>query len=218
MKLKYVVTSILAMCMLFGCSKESPTPSKEVEQSSNESREIELSNHAYDRFAGDWYGVIMFDEGSGECSESLAGIILDCCCIINLDEDGKGSMVLWDELGNKTNVEDQTMDGEVEYATKDGIGYLKFVDCWFLDENNITTDIYPAEAFEGFEDFDDGIIMNGIYTAPNEEGHVEYFIFMRPWGMHWDDMDQDLWPYHYTTWYLDQIKHNESMPEAIDVE
>lgn len=62
-------------------------------------------------------------------------------------------------------------------------------------------------------DYDDMIWISGDYEDGDDEFH--YDIYLRPWGLHWDDMEEDTYPYRYTDWYLPLIDAGKSMPDAI---
>ena len=62
-------------------------------------------------------------------------------------------------------------------------------------------------------DYDDMIWISGDYEDGDDEFH--YDIYLRPWGLYWDDMEEDTYPYRYTDWYLPLIDAGNSMPDAI---
>ena len=62
-------------------------------------------------------------------------------------------------------------------------------------------------------DYDDMIWISGDYEDGDDEFH--YDIYLRPWGLYWDDMEEDTYPYRYTDWYLPLIDAGKSMPDAI---
>jgi len=55
----------------------------------------------------------------------------------------------------------------------------------------------------GLLDYDDMIWISGDYEDGDDEFH--YDIYLRPWGLYWDDMEEDTYPYRYTDWYLSDI-------------
>ena len=57
------------------------------------------------------------------------------------------------------------------------------------------------------------IWISGDYEDGDDEFH--YDIYLRPWGLYWDDMEEDTYPYRYTDWYLPLIDAGKSMPDAI---
>ena len=65
----------------------------------------------------------------------------------------------------------------------------------------------------GLLDYDDMIWISGDYEDGDDEFH--YDIYLRPWGLYWDDMEEDTYPYRYTDWYLPLIDAGKSMPDAI---
>ena len=65
----------------------------------------------------------------------------------------------------------------------------------------------------GLLDYDDMICISGDYEDGDDEFH--YDIYLRPWGLYWDDMEEDAYPYRYNDWYLPLIDAGKSMPDAI---
>ena len=57
------------------------------------------------------------------------------------------------------------------------------------------------------------IWISGDYEDGDDEFH--YDIYLRPWGLYWEDMDESGYPYRYTDWYLPLIDAGKSMPDAI---
>ena len=58
------------------------------------------------------------------------------------------------------------------------------------------------------------IELHGIFMDDEENG-FEYYVFMRPWGMSWDDVAEadsddflyaDMMPVSYDDWYLEELK------------
>ena len=62
-------------------------------------------------------------------------------------------------------------------------------------------------------EYDDMIWISGDYEDGDDEFH--YDIYLRPWGLYWEDMDESGYPYRYTDWYLPLIDAGKSMPDAI---
>ena len=65
----------------------------------------------------------------------------------------------------------------------------------------------------GLQELADIICIDGRYE--NGDDTYRYEIYLRPWGLYWDDMEEDTYPYRYTDWYLPLIDAGKSMPDAI---
>ena len=65
----------------------------------------------------------------------------------------------------------------------------------------------------GLTDQDDLICIDGWYENGDDEFYYE--IYLRPWGVYWDDVDEDSRPRSYDDWYLPLVKAGKSMPNAI---
>ena len=142
----------------------------------------------------------------GDASESwslYSGAWVDCFAVINVDEQGRGELVLWDE--------DSSADKP--------IGRIDIE----VDENGLFTTVkgafmhsYIAEGNWGFDygtDFEDMLICELAYFA--DGGSFNAVFYLRPWGLLWDDVKEnapDLLPYHYETWYLPLLEAGSSMP------
>lgn len=90
---------------------------------------VELT--AYQQYwSGDWYGWTAYSNGTNDYS-SLDGFYMDCMARIEVDENGEGTILLWDEatsVGNpRAYVSIQISDGGFEQ------GRLKSVSSWFSD-------------------------------------------------------------------------------------
>jgi hypothetical protein len=62
------------------------------------------------------------------------------------------------------------------------------------------------------------ICIDGTYEDPENEGSFAYKIYLRPWGMDWDDLaaaDEEMLPDSYKTWYLPAIQTGEDMQDKI---
>ena len=68
----------------------------------------------------------------------------------------------------------------------------------------------------GLLDYDDLIWIDGDYENGDDTFH--YDIYLRPWGLYWEDMDESGYPYSYTDWYLPLIDAGMPMPDAIGEE
>ncbi len=161
-----------------------------------------------DWWNGDWYGWWKMTGCSGYY-EDMEGDWWDICGNIDIGADKTGVVRLWDEdysrdsLMAKVNVTLSTA-GTGEHGT-------------MTSEDGQFTDIAIEHADwivdPGLADWDDLICIDGYYE--NGEDEFYYEIYLRPWGIYWDDADEDSRPKSYDDWYLPLIKAGKSMPDAI---
>mgnify|MGYP004624216175 CR=1 FL=1 len=161
-----------------------------------------------DWWNGAWYGWWKMTGCSGSY-ESMEGQWWDVCGEIAIGADYTGTITLWDE--------DYTRADPMALASvslnEAGTGEHGTV----MSEGGRFTDTALAHADwivdPGLLDYDDLIWIDGDYENGDDEFH--YDIYLRPWGLYWEDMDESGYPYRYTDWYLPLIDAGKSMPDAI---
>ena len=161
-----------------------------------------------DWWNGAWYGWWKMTGCSGSY-ESMEGQWWDVCGEIAIGADNTGTITLWDE--------DYTRAAPMALAfvslNEAGTGEHGTV----MSEGGRFTDTALAHADwivdPGLLDYDDLIWIDGDYENGDDEFH--YDIYLRPWGLYWEDMDESGYPYRYTDWYLPLIDAGKSMPDAI---
>ena len=164
-----------------------------------------------DWWNGPWYGWWKMTGCSGSY-ESMEGQWWDVCGEIAIGADDTGTITLWDE--------DYTRADPMALASvslnEAGTGEHGTV----MSEGGRFTDTALAHADwivdPGLLDYDDLIWIDGDYENGDDAFH--YDIYLRPWGLHWEDMDESGYPYRYTDWYLPLIDAGMSMPDAIGEE
>ncbi|MDL2294506.1 DUF5640 domain-containing protein [Ruminococcaceae bacterium OttesenSCG-928-D13] len=149
---------------------------------------------------GDWYGFIYLPTADGAW-ESLEDGWWDCFATIDSDAMGKGSIFLWDDGGELGSVSLQITENGVSAAgaamsesghfNKMEIGHAD----WIIDPGTNT------------QPYDHLIIIDGTFEDPDgsEYGGFMYELWLRPWGMLWDDADEEDQPPGYHDWYLDRF-------------
>ena len=163
-----------------------------------------------DWWAGDWYGWWIVSDGDGEYAD-LVDTYWDACASIEVDGE-EASIILWDEDSSKSEPMAQV---ELEYT--DGFGDHgawvstsgSFMDSevdyydWMVDSD--------GDAASGIEHI---ICIEGSYTDDAGDS-FDYYVFLRPWGMEWDDVQgetftstpyEDMMPGLYDSWYLPLIE------------
>ena len=175
----------------------------------------------YSWWNGDWYGWWAIYEGGGTFAE-YEGIASDTCATIRVS--GKtGLMDIWDdtcEEGTNIGYIDLTFEpGTTDkgcMVSKSGNFYEQTVEKrdWVVD---------PGDSY--VSRFDSMITFDGyVYDPDNSDNWFHYVVFLRPWGMSWEDVRsdscddmpyKDMMPVGYDDWYVPHM--NGSMPEYIDL-
>ena len=157
---------------------------------------------------GEWYGWWKMTDCSGSY-ESMEGQWWDICGVIEIDADRTGTVTLWDEDYTK----DEAMVSAAVSLSDTGTGEhgtLTSESGWF-------TDVALAHADwivdPGLQELADIICIDGRYE--NGDDTYRYEIYLRPWGLYWDDVEEENRPYLYADWYLPLIDAGKSMPDSI---
>ena len=161
-----------------------------------------------DWWNGAWYGWWTMTGCSG-AYESMAGQWWDACAVIDIGMDYTGTVTIWDEDYSRS---DPMLQASVTLNSA-GVGEHGTV----MSESGYFTNL-PLEHADwivdpGLLDYDDMIWISGDYEDGDDEFH--YDIYLRPWGLYWEDMDESGYPYRYTDWYLPLIDAGMPMPDAI---
>ena len=161
-----------------------------------------------DWWNGAWYGWWKMTGCSGSY-ESMEGQWWDVCGEIAIGADYTGSVTLWDEDYTRTDPMALASVSLNEAGTGEH-GTVMSEGGWFTDTALAHADWIVDP---GLLDYDDLIWIDGDYE--NGDNAFHYDIYLRPWGLHWEDMDESGYPYRYTDWYLPLIDAGMPMPDAI---
>ena len=161
-----------------------------------------------DWWNGEWYGWWKMSGCYGDY-ESMEGDWWDVCGVIDLDTDYTGTIELWDEDYTRSDPMASAQVSLSEAGTGEH-GTVMSEGGWFT---NVALEHADWIVDPGLLDYDDMIWISGDYEDGDDEFH--YDIYLRPWGLYWDDMEEDTYPYRYTDWYLPLIDAGKSMPDAI---
>ena len=157
---------------------------------------------------GSWYGWWMVEDATGAYTE-LIGSWWDCAAVIEVDEDLQGAMVIYDEYGSLT---DPISDAEVSVAMTGTSehGTMLSQGGYFMDQDLQDADwmIDPGES-----DYADTLEFRGSFTV--DDGGIDYYVILRPWGTDWSDVVKEDRPYFYEDWYLPLIESGGEMPYQI---
>ena len=177
----------------------------------------------YSWWKGDWYGWwVVVDAGGTYLEEGYVNQAWDACAQIDVSGDGTGYNDIWDEDGDDVAWADVSFD-----ASGSDKG------CMISDNGKFYNhDITKGEWLVDPTDsecggFDELICIRGRYSQPSDENNwIEYYIFLRPWGTRWEDIESgdtsgmiypgDMMPINYTDWYLPLIEAGEPMPYAFE--
>lgn len=164
-----------------------------------------------DWWNGAWYGWWKMTGCSGSY-ESMEGQWWDVCGEIAIGADYTGSVTLWDEDYTRTDPMALASVSLNEAGTGEH-GTVMSEGGWFTDTALAHADWIVDP---GLLDYDELIWIDGDYE--NGDNAFHYDIYLRPWGLHWEDMDESGYPYRYTDWYLPLIDAGMPMPDAIGEE
>ena len=174
-------------------------------------------------WTGRWYGwwVICTGRGFYEEYEDLAW---DVVADITADSDGTGHIVLWDTAGEESLAEVDIRFGE---GTTEH-GAIISAGGYFMDAALGSGDWVVDPGVSVVSSLEHMIAVAGSYQDPEEgyeDSSFEYCIFLRPWGMDWEDVRaadtgdmpyEDMMPLDYENWYLPQISGGNE-PAAAEV-
>ena len=161
-----------------------------------------------DWWNGDWYGWGIMT-GCWGGYEDMEGMWWDVCGTIDIGEDGMGSVTLWDEDYTK----DDAMVSAAVSLSDTGTGEhgtLTSEGGWFTDVALAHADWIVDPDLQELADI---ICIDGRYE--NGDDTYRYEIYLRPWGLYWDDVEEENRPYLYADWYLPLIDAGKSMPDSI---
>ncbi len=171
--------------------------------------------NSQDYWSGDWYGWWQPVSANGYW-ENLEGNWFDCCAQIQKDGDA-GHVVIWDEDGSAN--EEYMVECDVSFGpgtTDDGC--MMSEDGYFWDVGIGHADWIVDPGASVVSQYDHMICIDGTYEDPENGGGFDYKIYLRPWGMDWEDVaddDGELLPYTYESWYLPAIQAGVEMPDKI---
>ena len=194
---------------VFSCPKGGSIPDSAFETAPSDGG---ADNASY--WDGEWYGWWMMSNTTEEYEE-LDGSYWDVCGVITVDEDDSsvGYIYLWDEDGD---IDDPFLYCDVSFG--EGVtdaGCMTSENGFLYDADIGHADWIVDPGASDVSEFDHMIEIDGTYEY--ESGSFDYSIFLRPWGMEWEDVREmygdELLPYYYDSWYATVM--DESMPYSI---
>jgi len=161
----------------------------------------------------DWYGWYQLESCTGEY-ENLDYEWWDVCGAIYVHDDDTGKVYLWDEDGDVDNpmcIVDVTFGPG---TTDAGCMKSESGSFWASEPNIEHADWLVDPGASHVSDYEHMIWIEGTYE--DETGSFRYNMYLRPWGMDWEDVrsdDADMMPRNYDSWYVN-VK-DEPMPDKI---
>ena len=232
-KLLSVICCLTIILSIAGCGKETepsvPDNSAAVEQAAQQESapaqepaagqgeaapESAETDALLEWWNGDWYGWWTVSGADGAYG-GWSGRRWDCCASFNIGADYTGTEIVWDEDLPKS---DAVSEGTVTLsaAGTGEHGTLYSEDGYFMDAalNHADWIVDPALIeYDALMNYDNMVYIDTWYEA--EDGSFKYNIYLRPWGMSWDDVAPENRPASYDTWYLPLIEAGKSAPETV---
>jgi len=171
----------------------------------------ELDPSQLEYWEGDWYGWwAINDVDVGDTS--LEGSWWDCCANLELDENGSGTMYIWDEDCSRSDPMSEC--GMTVSIVNGNVARFCSEDGWFYE-----SPVQHADwlCYSDDDQFADVMWFEGHFKGDNDE--FDFTVYMRPWGTLWDDVaevEPDTMPYYYYDWYLPLVEGGAAeAPETI---
>ena len=162
---------------------------------------------------GDWYGQWRIFNASGRWAE-FDGQGFDLFARILVSDEGRGSMLIWDE---KLSADDPMAEFELGI-----VGWGENVMGAAMVEGGWFWQMEPESGRWGFGSniagFDRLIALEKAHYE-SDEGSFDFTLLLRPWGLSWDDVaeiDPASLPIHYFDWYLPTVEQGKGMPSAFE--
>ena len=170
-----------------------------------------VPEETYGWWAGDWYGWWVLYSGDGKYEE-LDDQAWDVCARFTVDGE-TGNLQIWNSNGSA-----DALMADVQVSFGAGLtenGAFVSESGTFMDAELAHAD-WLVDAGVGYvKDFDHMICIDGAYEDPSDEDSgYDYYIFLRPWGMDWEDVRSadhsenlydDMMPMLYDSWYVPQM-------------
>ena len=135
----------------------------------------------------------------------------------------KISEILYQDIRSKLVVHSDEDNDYVVYGMVDFLdgystrGAISNQEAYFWDYALPEGEWYFDPDDEYYSDMPNSICLFGRYEDPENEGSwFNYWIFLRPWGERWEDLDDYMLPSYYESWYLPLITAGEPMPDNFD--
>ena len=153
--------------------------------------ELTLDDMGY--WEGDYYGWWVIDNVIVGNS-SAQGNWWDCCMSLDINTDGTGSIIIWDEDYGK---DDPIAEVEVSVSNYAGVTRIVSESGQFLGDPVEHADwLFYSDA----TDYKDTLGFTATYE--DDSTKMDCYFFLRQWGTIWDDVEEKDLPGYYESWYL----------------
>lgn len=163
---------------------------------------------------GDWYGWWTVSGADGAYAD-WSGRRWECCANFSIGADYTGTEIIWDEDLPKDNAVSEAAV-TLNAAGTGEHGTLYSEEGYFMDGDLAHADwiVDPALiTYDALMNYDNMICIDAWYEV--EDGGYKYNIYLRPWGMTWDDVAPENRPASYDTWYLPLIEAGLGAPDTV---
>ena len=158
-------------------------------------------------WSGDYYGYWVIDSVWANVTDWVEeGNYWDTCATLELNEDGTGTLIIWDEDFTK---DEPLAQMGITASETGGVGRFVCEDGDFLGLPLAHADwLWYTDATE----YGDMFVINGQFD--DGEDDFWYEIYLRPWGTDWSDVaaNGEPIPYYYDDWYVPLV--NSGVTEA----
>ena len=167
--------------------------------------ELTLDDIGY--WEGDYYGWWVIDNVI-EGNSSAQGNWWDCCMSLDINTDGTGSIIIWDEDYGK---DDPIAEVEVSVSNYAGVTRIVSESGQFLGDPVEHADwLFYSDA----TDYKDTLGFTATYE--DDSTKMDCYFFLRQWGTIWDDVEEKDLPGFYDSWYLPLLNDGVTVaPETI---
>ena len=153
--------------------------------------ELTLDDIGY--WEGDYYGWWVIDNVI-EGNSSAQGNWWDCCMTLDFNSDGTGTMVIWDEDYGKS---DPILEADISVSNYAGVTRIVSESGQFMGDAIEHADwLFYSDASQ----YEDTLCFTVTYE--DDSTKMDCYFFLRQWGTVWDDVETDLLPGYYDSWYL----------------
>ena len=175
----------------------------------------------YSWWDGDFYGWWVVKQPEEDWQNGQFNF-WDVCATIDVNDDGTGYIELWD-----TDCEPDKVFAQVDVYFGSGTtdyGAMMSEDGYLYNQHIGHADWIIDMGVSNSSGLDQMMCIDGTYVDPEDSSTTfDYLIFLRPWGMSWDDVAvapsedlffDDMMPAHYDDWYLPRM--DDPMPDYFE--
>ena len=156
---------------------------------------------------GDYYGWWLIENVINGNSDA-EGNWWDCCMTLDINSNGTGSIIIWDEDYGK---DDPIAEVEVSLSNYAGVTRIVSENGQFMGDAVEHADwLFYSDATS----YPDTLSFTATYEDADTK--MDCYFFLRQWGTIWDDVEEKDLPGFYSSWYLPLINDGvTTAPETI---